>query len=80
MDLRFSQSFSIVITVLVFYKHIASASQSAKRRLQTTGLSQLKKSVNISITLNLQELNEYFYNQMFQEELERTIIEKFNVQ
>ena len=39
-----------------------------KRRLQTTGLSQLKKSVNISITLNLRELNEYFYNQMFQEE------------
>ena len=39
-----------------------------KRQLQTTGLSQLKKSVNISITLNLRELNEYFYNQMFQEE------------
>ena len=39
-----------------------------KHWLQTTGLSQLKKSVNISITLNLRELNEYFYNQMFQEE------------
>ena len=51
-----------------------------KHRLQTTGLSQLKKSVNILITLNLRELNEHFYNRMFQEELERTMIEKFDVQ